>query len=143
MPYQPYDQREALGQLWLMDLEKGSYRNERYVAHLSKFAFLNFQYNYFIIFIIVVGMPSTDNVVVLTANGILSLHSKRSTLEWDLPFSRLSGVQIEDTGVRFADKGGREHDKFVRCPDKTTQGWFFSAVAKVVKSYNAQRRIER
>ena len=87
-------------------------------------------------------MPGTESVVLLTTSRILSLSTKKTTLDWDLPFSRVSGVQIEDTGVRFADKMGREYDKFVRCPDKTTQGWFFSSVARVVKSYNAQRRIE-
>ncbi|KZS92954.1 vacuolar protein sorting-associated protein 13 [Sistotremastrum niveocremeum HHB9708] len=119
----PYSRREALGQSWMRDLEKGEYRNERYVAHLD--------------------LPGSDTVVLLTASRVLCFTSSKLRLVWDLPLSRLSGVQIEDTGVRFSDRNGREYDKFVRCPDRDTQGWFFSAVAKVVKAFNAQRRIER
>ena len=88
-------------------------------------------------------MPGNDSVVLLTATRVLSFSSNRLRLAWDLPLSQLSGVQIEDTGVRFAHRDGQEYDQFVRCPDRDTQGWFFSAVAKVVKGYNAQRRIER
>jgi vacuolar protein sorting-associated protein 13A/C len=88
-------------------------------------------------------MPGSDAKVILTTKFILSAVPKRATVEWELPFTRLSGVQIEDTGVRFADKAGSEYDRFVACPDRVTQGWFFSSVARVVKSYNARRRIEK
>ena len=90
-----------------------------------------------------IDIPGSDNVVILTKAKIISMFTRKSVLEWEMHFSRLSGVQIEDTGVRFADKAGREHDRFVRCPDKSTQAWFFSAVAQVVKAYSAQRRVER
>jgi vacuolar protein sorting-associated protein 13A/C len=33
--FQPYSQREALGQYWLKDVENGRYRKEYYVAHIS------------------------------------------------------------------------------------------------------------
>jgi hypothetical protein len=33
---QPYSAREALGQYWMKDLDNGAYRNEAYVAHISK-----------------------------------------------------------------------------------------------------------
>jgi vacuolar protein sorting-associated protein 13A/C len=73
---------------------------------------------------------------------VLSIWSKRLRLEWDLPFASVQGVTIEDTGIRFAHKAGKEQDKFLPVPDKNTQQWFFNQVAGVVKSVNVKRRMD-
>ncbi|KAJ7169902.1 vacuolar protein sorting-associated protein 13 [Mycena filopes] len=116
----PYDARAALGQYWLKDLDNGTYRQETYVAHINA--------------------PGGDNVVLLTSSRVLSFWSKKLKLDWELPFSQVQGVTVEDTGIRFAHKAGREHDKFVFIQDKSSQSWFFSQVATVVKSFNAKKR---
>ncbi|KAI8995643.1 vacuolar protein sorting-associated protein 13 [Trametes punicea] len=118
----PYSEREALGQYWMKDLEQGKYRNDTYVAHLN--------------------LPGGDNVVLLTTTGVLSFWSNKLTLEWELPFTQVQGVTIEDTGIKFAHKAGKEHDKFIFIPDKKSQTWFFSQVASVVKAFNARRRMD-
>ncbi|KAJ3515399.1 hypothetical protein NLJ89_g1777 [Agrocybe chaxingu] len=118
----PYSSREALGQSWMKDLSNGEYRQEHYVAHINA--------------------PGGDNVILLTASRVLSFWSKRLRLEWELPFTQIQGVTVEDTGVRFASKAGREHDKFAFIPDKASQSWFFNQVASVVKSFNARRRMD-
>jgi vacuolar protein sorting-associated protein 13A/C len=59
-----------------------------------------------------------------------------------LPFTQVQGVIVEDTGIRFTHKAGRENDKFALIPDKGSQSWFFSQVASVVKSFNAQKRMD-
>jgi vacuolar protein sorting-associated protein 13A/C len=84
--------------------------------------------------------PGGDNVVLLTSSRVLSFWSKKLKLDWELPFSQVQGVTVEDTGIRFAHKSGREHDKFVFIQDKSSQSWFFSQVATVVKSFNAKKR---
>ncbi|KAF7347835.1 hypothetical protein MVEN_01541000 [Mycena venus] len=116
----PYDARAALGQYWLRDLDNGTYRQEAYVAHINA--------------------PGGDNVVLLTSSRVLSFWSRKLRLDWELPFSQVQGVTVEDTGIRFAHKSGREHDKFVFIQDKSSQSWFFSQVATVVKSFNAKKR---
>lgn len=83
-------------------------------------------------------------------------------VEWDMPFNRLQGVTVEDTGIRFSNKGGREYDHFVLVP-KESKMWFFKEIEKyvvlslikvlehvlnttfhrVVVRYNATRRVER
>jgi len=118
----PYSNREALGQYWMKDLDNGAYRKELYVAHIN--------------------LPGGDNVVLLTSTKILSFWSNRLRLEWELPFTQVQGVTIEDTGIRFAHKAGKEHDKFVIIPDKASQSWFFGQVASVVKAYNTRRRMD-
>ncbi|KIY52729.1 hypothetical protein FISHEDRAFT_63685 [Fistulina hepatica ATCC 64428] len=118
----PYSPREALGQYWMRDLENGAYREEAYVAHIDS--------------------PGGDNVVLLTSARVLSFWSKRLRLEWELPFTQVAGVTVEDNGIRFAHKTGRENDKFVYIPDKKSQSWFFQEVASVVKAFNARRRMD-
>ena len=87
-------------------------------------------------------LPGSDNVVLLTTSRVLSFWSNKLRLDWDLPFALVQGVTIEDTGVRFAHKSGKDHDKFVFIPDKNSQSWFFGQVAMVVKAFNARRRMD-
>jgi len=86
--------------------------------------------------------PGADNVILLTSTRVLSFWSRKLRLEWDLPFSLIQGVTVEDTGIRFASKQGKEHDKFAFIPEKTAQSWFFNQVASVVRVYNARRRMD-
>ncbi|KAH9950347.1 vacuolar protein sorting-associated protein 13 [Amylocystis lapponica] len=104
----PYSDREALGQYWMKDLDNGAYRGELYVAHIN--------------------LPGGDHVVLLTASKVVSFWSNKLRLEWELPFTVVQGVTIEDTGIKFAHKAGREQDKFVLIPDKSSQAWFFNQV---------------
>ncbi|KDQ63547.1 hypothetical protein JAAARDRAFT_29565 [Jaapia argillacea MUCL 33604] len=118
----PFASREALGQYWMKDLEQGIFRKESYVAHIN--------------------LPGGDNVVLLTASRVLCFSSRKLRLEWELPFTHAQGVTIEDTGIRFAHKAGKDHDKFVFIPDKASQSWFFGQVASVVKNFNIRRRMD-
>jgi vacuolar protein sorting-associated protein 13A/C len=81
-------------------------------------------------------------VVLLTAARVVSFWSRKLTVEWDLPFTHVKGVTIEDTGIRFAHKGGKEYDKFIYILDKSSQSWFFGQIAAVVKSFNAKKRMD-
>ncbi|PFH54473.1 hypothetical protein AMATHDRAFT_72271 [Amanita thiersii Skay4041] len=118
----PYSLREATGQYWMKDLNDGAYRRESYVAHINS--------------------PGGDNVVLLTSMRVLSFWLQGLRLAWELPFTEVQGVTVEDTGIRFAHKSGKEHNKFVHISDKESQSWFFRHIASVVKSFNARRRME-
>ncbi|KXN90021.1 Vacuolar protein sorting-associated protein 13 [Leucoagaricus sp. SymC.cos] len=117
-----YSAREAMGQYWMKDLNDGAYRNEAYIAHI--------------------GSPGGDNVVLLTQSRVLSFWSRKLRLDWELPFNQVQGVTVEDTGIRFSHKAGREQNRFAFIPDKASQSWFFNQVASVVKTYNARRRMD-
>lgn len=81
-------------------------------------------------------------MVLLTTSRVISFWSNRLRIDWQVPFNQVQGVTIEDTGIRFAHKGGKEQDRFVYIPDKSSQTWFFGQVASVVKAFNARRRID-
>ena len=89
-------------------MEQGAYRNELYVAHID--------------------LPGGDNTIMLTMNRILSFWSTKLRLEWELPFAQVQGITIEDNGILFQHKGGREKDRFVYIADPSTKVWFFGQI---------------
>ncbi|CAE6413624.1 unnamed protein product [Rhizoctonia solani] len=106
----PYSGPDALGQMWMKDLD---------------------------------DLPGGDNVAMLTTSRVMVFSVNKLRLEWELPFSYLQGVTIEDTGIRFTSKSGHEHDRFVAIPKSSPKKWFFHEIEKVVKNYSASKRIER
>ncbi|GLB36151.1 putative vacuolar protein sorting-associated protein [Lyophyllum shimeji] len=118
----PYSAREALGQYWMKDLNNGAYRQESYVAHIHS--------------------TGDDIVVLLTTSRVLSFWSKNLRLDWDLSFTDVQGITVEDTGIRFAHKAGKENDRFAFISDKSSQSWFFGHLASVVKAFNAKKRMD-
>lgn len=89
-----------------------------------------------------IDSPGSDNVILLTSTRVLSFWSKKLRLDWDLPLAMVQGIAVEDTGIRFTHKSGKDHDKFVFIPDKTSQAWFFGQIASVVKTFNNRRRMD-
>lgn len=122
-----------MGQYWMKDLNNGAYRRELYVAHISMFHLI------FIVELLIecaiIDTPGSDNVVLLTMSRVLSFWSKKLRLDWELPLTQVQGITVEDTGIRFAHKSGREHDKFVFIPDKTQQSWLFERVVSAFQIY--------
>ncbi|KAG9102497.1 hypothetical protein FRC06_001944 [Ceratobasidium sp. 370] len=106
-----YSSVDALGQMWMKDLEN--------------------------------DLPGGDMVAMLTTSRIICFSVNKLRLEWEMPFSYLQGVTIEDTGIRFTGKSGHEHDRFVPIPKSSPKKWFFHEIEKVVKNYSASKRIER
>ncbi|KAG6851060.1 hypothetical protein H0H93_002952 [Arthromyces matolae] len=117
-----FSSREALGQYWMKDLSNGAFRDDAYVAHIHS--------------------TGDDSVVLLTTSRVITFWSRNLKLDWELPFTEIQGVTVEDTGIHFAHKAGPENDKFAFIPDKGSQSWFFSHVANVVKAFNAKKRMD-
>ena len=78
---QPYQEREALGQNWLKNVETGKYFDETYVAHLD--------------------IPSSEDslVVLLTTTRILLVKILKLKVGWDVPLSDLQTISLEPTGI--------------------------------------------
>ena len=129
----------------MKDLEHGAYRQESYVAHISKSTYHVYippEHCMLKLCCLNQDIPQSDNVVLLTSTRVLSFWTIKLRLEWDLPFTQVQGVTVEDRGIRFAHRSGRTHDKFVPITDKSSQSWFFGQVASVVKQFNVRRRLE-
>lgn len=69
-------------------------------------------------------------MAMLTTSRIICFSVNKLRLEWEMPFSYLQGVTIEDTGIRFTGKSGHEHDRFVPIPKNSPKKWFFHEIEK-------------
>ena len=111
------------------------------MAHISEHFLLSI--NCFIKFRTTTDLAGGDEVVILTLSRVIAIFSSRLRIIWDLPLTQVQGITVEDTGIHFASKAGKDQDRFVVIQDKKSQTWFFNQVASVVKTFNANRRLER
>jgi len=117
-----YSAREAIGQTWMREVDRGHFKRDHYVAHVE--------------------IQSSDNVVLLTTSHIISFFSVKLRLDWSLKLSQLGGATSEDTGITFSDRAGPSYNRFMYIQDQETRAWFFGQVEKVVKEYNANKQLE-
>ena len=116
----------------MKDLDGGKYRSESYVAHIGMFSAYAVPGTAFSFSRFIIELPGNDTIVMLTTNRVIAFASVRLRLRWDLPFPHIEKVAISDTGITFADKGGREYDQFVGIRDASSKNWFFQEIEKSV-----------
>jgi vacuolar protein sorting-associated protein 13A/C len=122
----------------MKDLNEGAYRREHYVAHIRELCLLKLSLHSISDQLSVLS----NHIVLLTTMRVLSFRPKRLQLIWELPFTEVQNVTVENAGIRFTHKSGKERDKYIHVPDKESQSWLFGEVASVVKSFNAKLRME-
>ncbi|KAI1260817.1 vacuolar protein sorting-associated protein 13 [Xylariaceae sp. FL1019] len=115
----PYNQREALGQFWLKQVDNGKYFNEEYIAHLE--------------------LPREDMVVMVTYSRILLIRSKRLTTEWDVPLKDVQTIAKERTGLSIILRGGT-NGPFVPVGEESGRTFLYRMVAIAAEEYNRRFR---
>ncbi|KAI9770443.1 MAG: hypothetical protein M1840_003329 [Geoglossum simile] len=115
----PYSQREALGQLWLKQLDNGKYFDEYYLAHLE--------------------LPREDVVVVLTYSRIMLIKSKKLTSEWDVPLKDIQTISKERTGLSLTLRGGT-NGPFIPVQEESARNFLYGKIGVAVGSFNAKYR---
>ncbi|KAI1862359.1 uncharacterized protein JN550_010221 [Neoarthrinium moseri] len=115
----PYNQREALGQSWLKQVDNGKYFNEEYIAHLE--------------------LPREDMVVMVTYSRILLIRSRRLTTEWDVPLKDVQTIAKERTGISIVLRGGT-NGPFVPVGEESGRGFLYRMVAVAVEEFNRRFR---
>ena len=75
---------------------------------------------------------------MLTMSRVLSLWSTKLRLDWNLSFSHVQGISIEDNGILFQHKAGIDRDRFVYVADSGSKAWFFSKVEQWVESLSSK-----
>ncbi|KAI5864116.1 vacuolar protein sorting-associated protein 13 [Durotheca rogersii] len=111
----PYNQREALGQSWLKQVDNGKYFNENYIAHLE--------------------LPREDMVVMITFSRILLIRSRRLTTEWDVPLKDVQTISKERTGLSIVLRGGT-NGPFVPVSEESGRAFLYRMVAIAVEEFN-------
>ncbi|ORY58482.1 uncharacterized protein BCR38DRAFT_489400 [Pseudomassariella vexata] len=115
----PYNQREALGQFWLKQVDNGKYFNEEYIAHLE--------------------LPREDMVVMVTYSRILLIRSRRLTTEWDVPLKDVQTIAKERTGISIVLRGGT-NGPFVPVGEESGRKFIYKMVAIAVEEFNRRFR---
>ncbi|KXJ86769.1 hypothetical protein Micbo1qcDRAFT_218953 [Microdochium bolleyi] len=111
----PYNQREALGQFWLKQVDNGKYFNEEYIAHLE--------------------LPREDMVVMITYSRILLIRSRRLTTEWDVPLKDIQTISKERTGLSVVFRGG-QNGPFIPVGEESGRAFLYRMVAVAVEEFN-------
>lgn len=115
----PYNQREALGQSWLKQVDNGKYFNENYIAHLE--------------------LPREDMVVMVTFSRILLIRSRRLTTEWDIPLKDVQTIAKERTGLSIILRGGT-NGPFIPVGEESGRAFLYRMVAVAVEEFNRRFR---
>jgi len=113
-----YQQREALGQSWLKELEDGKYLNDEYVAHLDLI---------------------DDQVVMLTRSRITLIKNKRSKVEWEVSFDDIQTTSIQPTGIFLKIRPNNTHGHFINIVDPSSKSWFERKIEEVINDYNNEK----
>jgi vacuolar protein sorting-associated protein 13A/C len=111
----PFNQREALGQCWLKQVDNGKYFDEQYIAHLE--------------------LPREDMVVMVTYARILLIRSRRLTSEWDVPLKDVQTIAKERTGMSLTLRGGT-NGPFIPVADESSRAFLYRMVAVAVEEFN-------
>jgi vacuolar protein sorting-associated protein 13A/C len=111
----PYNQREALGQFWLKQLDNGKYFNEQYIAHLE--------------------LPREDVVVMLTYSRIMLVKSKKLTSEWDVPLKDIQTISKERTGLSLTLRGGTNRP-FIPVAEESSRNFLYQKIGVAVNEFN-------
>lgn len=111
----PYNQREALGQFWLKQLDNGKYFNEQYIAHLE--------------------LPREDVVVMLTYSRIMLIKSKKLASEWDVPLKDIQTISKERTGLSLTLRGGT-NGPFIPVAEESSRNFLYQKIGIAVGEFN-------
>ncbi|GAW22149.1 hypothetical protein ANO14919_116840 [Xylariales sp. No.14919] len=115
----PYNQREALGQSWLKQVDNGKYFNEDYIAHIE--------------------LPREDMVVMVTYSRILLIRSRRLSTEWDVPLQDVQTIAKERTGLSIILRGGT-NGPFIPIGEESGRTFLYRMVAVAVEEFNRRFR---
>ncbi|KAK9457717.1 hypothetical protein V1511DRAFT_185294 [Dipodascopsis uninucleata] len=119
MIVKPYSQREAIGQLWLKQVNEGDYFNEEYVAHMA--------------------LPGEELVVIVTYTRILLMHTRRMTTQWDVQYDQLQTVSMEKGGIALVLWGGIQ-GPFIPIGDESARQFLYNKIGMAVEEYNQYRQ---
>ncbi|KAM7212439.1 putative vacuolar protein sorting-associated protein [Rhypophila decipiens] len=114
-----FSEREALGQLWLKQVDNGKYFDEAYLAHLE--------------------LPTEDKVVMVTYARILMIRSRRLQTEWDVPLKDIQTISKERSGLSLTLRGGTS-GPFIPIGQESSRGFIYKKIAVAVEEFNRRFR---
>ncbi|KAJ2081093.1 Vacuolar protein sorting-associated protein 13 [Coemansia sp. S100] len=152
-----YSGRDALGQAWMCELNKGAYAYDNYLAHLE--------------------LPGSDMVVLLTyqrlvmfrrakpdeagmavgaagssmetgsatgAIGVSAANASKAQIEWEQEIRSLHSIQLDATGISLklpaTPEGYMPPGPFIPISDAQSRRWFYDQIKEAVKALIDHRK---
>ncbi|KAJ1967345.1 Vacuolar protein sorting-associated protein 13, partial [Dispira parvispora] len=115
-----YNQRDALGQYWLKQIDKGEYFYETYLAHLE--------------------LRGSEMVALLTYSKLMMIKSRSLSVEWVIPLSALQSIHLEAKGISVVLRNDAMRP-FIPIPEASSRRWLYHKLAEAVKELT-QRKID-
>ncbi|KAJ1653989.1 Vacuolar protein sorting-associated protein 13 [Dispira simplex] len=115
-----YNQRDALGQYWLKQIDNGEYFYETYLAHLE--------------------LRGSEMVALVTYSKLMMIKSRSLSVEWAIPLSALQSINLEAKGISVVLRND-EMGPFIPIPEASSRRWLYRKLAEAVKELT-QRKID-
>ncbi|KAJ2157305.1 Vacuolar protein sorting-associated protein 13 [Coemansia sp. RSA 552] len=152
-----YSAREALGQAWMRELNKGAYAQDNYLAHLElpgSDMVLLLTYQRLVMFRrakpdeagMAVGAAgsSTETGSATGAVGISAANASKAHVEWEQEIKSLHSIQLEATGISLklpaTPEGYVPPGPFIPISDPQSRRWFYSQIKEAVKALIDHRK---
>ncbi|KAG0185188.1 hypothetical protein DFQ28_009826 [Apophysomyces sp. BC1034] len=113
----PFSQREALGQMWLKQVENGKYFHETYIAHCIT--------------------VNDESAALLTYQSVLMIQTRKLTLEWEQPLQDVNSCKVSTDGLLIQCKTPRT--RVLPISEETSRQWFLQQIENTI----AQRKEEQ
>ncbi|WFD25298.1 Vacuolar protein sorting-associated protein 13 [Malassezia nana] len=114
----PFSEREAIGQMWLQSVDQGRLLTDEYVAHVNTTS------------------QQGDITIMLTETRILYIRMMRLKVLWEVLWSDLSTISLDNDGISLVLRGG-VLGPFLVLTEQSTRLWLFRQISGVVQKYNA------
>lgn len=111
----PFSEREAEGQNWLKNCNKGQFYRDKYLAHIT--------------------LASRQKVVIVTFLRIILVNTTTLTTEWEVPFQELQSITMERTGLALVLRHG-VHGPFVPIPNTLDRRSVYKELGVAVTEFN-------
>ena len=111
--FQPYTQREALGQLWLKELKGARYFNDRYIAHTTA--------------------QSDETVAILTYQRIIYVSIRKGDIENDIQLDQIESCIPSTDGIHLSIKRPTIHMVTLPVEEETSREWFTTQIQIILE----------
>ncbi|KAF9166895.1 hypothetical protein DFQ26_006563 [Actinomortierella ambigua] len=111
-----YDPKEAVGQMWLKQVNSGRYFYDDYIAHLV--------------------LKGDNMVAMLTSRRIMVFRTESLKVEWELEFADTAAVTPYPKGISVMSRSGQE--SFIPIFQASELQWFSTKVEERIQQYNSE-----